>query len=101
MRSMNSTIFLLLAVSIKLNWKFHLLPTPQTGSLPYCDGKPGIALSHGINVTGLNTLNMMFETPHTLLISVTPFTVIEKWSAWLAAVGNTPLRAISSFDLVV
>src|ERR1700730_11570169 len=100
MRSRNSTIFLLWAVSRRLYWKFHRRPFPQTGLLPYLEGSPGHALNQGCKLTGLNTLKITFDMPHTLLMSVTPFTVIEIWSAWFAAVGYTPSRLMISLDLV-
>src|SRR5690349_15345975 len=89
---MNSTIFLRLLVSRILNWKFQERLAPQTGSLPYW---PGLALTgplyHALNEIGSTTLNTILLVPHTLLIEGSSSIYTANPSAWLNAVGNTPL----------
>ena len=55
------------AVSKRLNWKLYILVGPQTGELPYRPGWPESAFSHGLNVIGSNTLNII-PYPQTLVI---------------------------------
>src|SRR5688572_18296379 len=91
--SMNSTIFLRLLVSRRLNWKLYLRLSPQMGSLPYFGTSPNSPFTHGRMVTGSNTLKITLDTPHTLYTSVLPLMDTDTSKAWLAAVGNTPFLA--------